>query len=196
MTRTAHGRARELGRLTASECPPADELKPGRGSEPGRPRRTAQGQFAPGNDGFALEQRGVPKGGLVGLSRRAKDPAWLAARRLGKQAATRRIAEVARAHGGELSSGVCRMLRSAAELDADATYLRARAAADDNPDLLRTAAQLSAGARQSERDAWALADLEARSRPRPKAPWELAIEAAHASAPPNQPAPPATKETP
>jgi hypothetical protein len=66
---------------------------------------------------------------------------------------------------------VCRLLRDAAELHADAQYLRARAAADDNVDLLRTAAQLSAGARQAERDAWQLATLEAQARPKATPAW-------------------------
>jgi hypothetical protein len=118
----------------------------------------------------------VPKGGLRALTQRALDPAWLAARRLGRQAAARRITEVARAHGGELSSGVCRLLRDAAELHADATYLRARAAADDNPDLLKTAAMLGNSARQGERDAWALATLEAASRPKGKPSWERLLD--------------------
>ena len=165
--RSAHGDARDAGRLTASECPPLDELRAGTGSEPRPPARQPNGRFAPGNDGYAAVQRGLPKGALLA----PKDPAWRAARRLGRQAATRRIAEVAQAHGGTLSSGVCRLLRDAADLHADAQYLRARAAADDNTDLLRTAAQLSAGARQGERDAWALAELESRSRPKPAPSW-------------------------
>jgi hypothetical protein len=70
------------------------------------------------------------------------------------------------------------MLLEAAELTADAAYLRARAARDDNPDLLRVAAQLSAGSRQSERDAWALAELEARSRPKRSVLDEIEAEAA------------------
>jgi hypothetical protein len=160
--RAAHGAQREAGRLTASECPPTDELHPGIGSEPGPRTRQPNGRFAPGNDGYAAVQRGLPKGALLA----PKDPAWRAARRLGRQAATRRIVEVAQAHGGSLSSGVCRLLRDASDLHADAQYLRARAAADDNTDLLRTAAQLSAGARQAERDAWQLATLESASRPK------------------------------
>ena len=175
MPRSAHGAARERGRLTASECPPADELKPGSNPVPVQVHHDARGRFAPGHDGYADAQRGVPKGGLRGLALRAKDPAWLAARRLGRAAAARRIDEVAAAHGGQLSSGVCRLLRDAADLHADAQYLRARAAADDNPDLLRTAAQLSAGARQSERDAWALAVLESQRRPKAQPEWRTRI---------------------
>jgi hypothetical protein len=44
--------------------------------------------------------------------------------------------------------------------------------------LLRVAAQLSAGSRQSERDAWALAELEARSRPKRSVLDEIEAEAA------------------
>jgi hypothetical protein len=70
------------------------------------------------------------------------------------------------------------LLAEAAEQSADASYLRARAARDNNPELLRIAAQLSAGARQAERDAWALAELEAKSRPKDPLAAHRALEAA------------------
>lgn len=47
---------------------------------------------------------------------------------------------------------------------ADASYLRARAAADNNPELLRIAATISAGARQAERDAWEIRRARGRTR--------------------------------
>jgi hypothetical protein len=56
------------------------------------------------------------------------------------------------------------MIHDSCLMSAEAEYLSARAAADNDPDLLRTAAQLRAGARQSERDAMAIARLEAESR--------------------------------
>jgi hypothetical protein len=59
---------------------------------------------------------------------------------------------------------VCALIYEAAEMRADASYLRARAAADNNPDLLKVAATVSAGARQAERDAWEFAAREAESR--------------------------------
>lgn len=162
--RSAHGQARACGRLVVSETKPADELPPGRGSTPGRPERDSLGRFLPGNRAARRQLGRVhPAGALAQLDARA-DLAWRSARRWGQRAGMHRIAEVAQAHGGELSSGVCRLLRSAARMAADAEYLSRRAAADDSPDLLRTAAQLDAGARQAERDAWELAAREAQAR--------------------------------
>jgi hypothetical protein len=171
--RKAHGKARELGALTASECPPTDELKPGRGTGAVRSDRGSDGRFVAGNGAARRQVARIQPGGTLDRLDAKADPAWKAARRWGQRAAAHRIAEVAQAHGGELSSGVCRLLRSASRLSADAEYLSRRAAADDNPDLLKVAAQLDAGARQAERDAWALAKLEADSRPtKPDAtPW-------------------------
>lgn len=166
MTRKAHGKAAQLGRLTASECPPFDELRPGRGGSTDRPDRGVDGRFVAGNGAARRQLARVQPGGALDRLDAKADPAWRAARRWGQRAAAHRIREVARAHGGELSSGVCRLLRDAARMSADAEYLSRRAAADNNVDLLRTAAQLSAGARQSERDAWQLAVLEAESRPK------------------------------
>jgi hypothetical protein len=93
------------------------------------------------------------------------DPEWRAARRAGRRAAQHRVTEFCAAHGADLSSGVCALLYEAAMMRADAAYLRARAAADDNTDLLKVAATVSAGARQAERDAWEFAVREAASRP-------------------------------
>ena len=162
--RSAHGQARTCVRLVVSETRPADELPPGRGSTPAAPERDALGHFLPGNRAARRQLGRVhPAGALALLDARA-DPAWRSARRWGQRAGMHRIAEVARAHGGELSSGVCRLLRSAARMAADAEYLSRRAAAEDSPDLLRTAAQLDAGARQAERDAWELGAREAAAR--------------------------------
>jgi hypothetical protein len=90
---------------------------------------------------------------------------WSAVRRAGRRAARHRITEFCQSHGATLSSGVCALVYEAAEMRADACYLRARAAADNNPDLLKVAATVSAGARQSERDAWEFAAREAAARP-------------------------------
>ncbi|HEX2873083.1 MAG TPA: hypothetical protein VHP33_17595 [Polyangiaceae bacterium] len=56
---------------------------------------------------------------------------------------------------------MCGLIYEAAEMRADAAYLRARAAADGNPELLKIAATISTSARQSERDAWEFAVREA-----------------------------------
>jgi putative protein kinase ArgK-like GTPase of G3E family len=69
------------------------------------------------------------------------------------------------------------MIHDACQQSADAEYLSARACSDDNPELLRLAAQLRAGARQRERDAWAMAALETQARKAsgrgPKPLWQL-----------------------
>ena len=177
--RAAHGNAATMGRLTASECPPADELRAASGADPDRPERGPDGRFLPGNRTAKRGKlRAGLRGALVSLEAEA-DPAWKAARAWGRRAAKHRIAEYAQVHGAELSSGVCRMLSDAAELSADAAYLRARAAKDDNPELLRVAATLTAGSRQAERDAWAIAQLEADAR-RKSAPDDAHAKAAAA----------------
>lgn len=173
--RKAHGKAAELGRLTASECPPVDELRPARGGLTDRPDRGPDGRFVPGNRAARRQLGRVhPAGALAQLEAKA-DPAWRAARRWGQRAAAHRIRELAALHGGELSSAVCRLLRSAARLAADAEYLSRRAAAESNPELLKVAKQLDDSARQSERDAWQLAALEAAARPKPTNPTIAAI---------------------
>lgn len=162
--RAAHGTAAKGGALVVSETPPMDELRPASSADPGRSDRGPDGRFLPGNAwARKAKVRAGPQGTLAALEANA-DPAWRAARRWARRSAQHRIREYGEAHGCDLSSGVCRMLVDACELSADAAYLRARAARDDEPELLRIAAQLSAGSRQSERDAWHLAGLEARAR--------------------------------
>lgn len=175
--RSAHGRARELGRLVVNECTPADELPPARGGQTVVPERSPDGRFLPGNR-IARSQVGrIHPGGTLALLL-PKEPAWKSARRWGLRSAAHRIREMGTFHGAELSSGVCRLLRSAARMAADAEYLSRRAAADDDIDMLRTAERLDAGARQAERDAWELAARESAARPKRGNPMLAAIEAA------------------
>jgi hypothetical protein len=65
------------------------------------------------------------------------------------------------------------MVESAGVLLSSSRYWGARSSAEGDPDFARLSAQLAAGARQAERDAWQLAALEAASRPRTPAhvPW-------------------------
>ena len=133
----------------------------------------ASGRFVKGNRiARRAKFRAGPTGALAALNAKA-DPSWQAARRWGHRAATHRITELSQIHGGELSSAVCGLVEEEWELRADAKYLRARAAADNNPELLRVAAQLSAGARQAARDSWEFCCREAAARPqRPEdLPW-------------------------
>jgi hypothetical protein len=57
------------------------------------------------------------------------------------------------------------MVESAGELLAAGRYWQARGVAEGSADHARLAATLLAGSRQSERDAWALAELEQKSKP-------------------------------
>jgi len=165
--RASHGASARSGRVVASEPRPSDELSypSGSASDSVRPDRGSDGRFVAGN-GVARRAkfRAGPMGTLAALSAKA-DPSWQAARRWGHRAATHRISELARIHGGELSSSVCGLVEEEWELRADAKYLRARAASDDNPELLRLAATLSAGARQAARDSWEFCIREAQARP-------------------------------
>lgn len=162
--RTAHGTAAAGGALVVLESPRDRDLPPASGANTDRSDRSPDGRFAPGNN---LARRGKSRVGITGalhaLEAKA-DPEWQAVRRAGRRAARYRIGEFAACHGAELSSGVCGLIYEAAEMRADAAYLRARAAADNNPELLKTAATISTSARQSERDAWEFAVRESEER--------------------------------
>lgn len=162
--RSAHGNARELGRITATECPPVDELPPATPAETDQTQRSPDGRFVRGNSiARHSRTRSGPQGALLGLDAKA-DPAWRAARSWARRGARHRIAELAKLHGGELGSEVCALVVDSWELRGDARYLAARARAENDADIARTAATLLASARQAQRDAWALAALEAEAR--------------------------------
>jgi hypothetical protein len=164
--RTAHGAAREKhARLTASECPPMDELPTATMGDSARTDRDASGRFQPGNRVAAAKRvKAGPRGALEVLKRQG-DEAARAADAAGKRYSSHRRAELTKLHG-ELSSGPSMMIETAGELWGAARYWGARSQAEGNPDYARLAAQLSAGARQAERDGWQLAALEAASRPK------------------------------
>ncbi len=178
--RTAHGRARDLGRLIVSETTPSDELPPATGSDPARVGRDAAGRFASGNPWARLARaKAGPGGALASLDAQAT-PEWRAARRWAQRAAAHRVRELAQFHGGDLSSGVCMLVVDASDLRADARYIAARARADGNPELSRIAASLLASARQAERDAWEIAAREAEARLRTHDPADIHRAAAEA----------------
>lgn len=175
--RAAHGKARELGRLAVTECPPADELPAASPEHPGRSDRTPDGRFAPGNRLARLAKHRAGVRGVLATLDAEADPNWQAARRWGQRAAGHRVTELAKMHGGELSAGVCALVSDEWELRADARYLAAKARASGDSDLTRTAATLLAQARQCARDCWHLAALESAARPKDRAaaaPWLLA----------------------
>ena len=175
--RTATGKARKT-RLTVLQNLPLDEYTPPDSPvEPVRVQRAARGQFAPGNtEGRLTKVRAGAGGALAGLESKG-DPVWRAADRWGKRYSGHRIGELTRLYG-ELSSGVLTALVSAGATLADARYLRAVAASANDADLLVKATQLSKEARLAERDALAIAALEAQSRPRESTRDRLAREIA------------------
>lgn len=163
--RTAHGKARQLGRLTASECPPVEELRPASPAPTVRKDRGPDGRFVRGNAvARHSKARSGPQGALLKLDAKA-DPQWKAARQWARRGARHRIAEMAKLHGGELGSEVCALIVDSWELRGDARYLAAKARATGDADLSRAAAALLASARQAARDAWQMAALENAHRP-------------------------------
>lgn len=172
--RTAHGKAREMGRLVVSECPPVDELRPASPATAVRKDRGADGRFLPGNAvARHSKARSGPQGALLKLDAKA-DPEWRAARNWARRGARHRIAEMAKLHGGEVGSEVCALIVDSWEMRGDARYLAAQARATGDSDLSRAAATLLASARQAARDAWHMASLEAQARPQNhQMPWEV-----------------------
>ena len=162
--RKAHGKAAQLGALVVLENARDRALPPASPAVPDHPDRAPDGRFAPGNRiARQAKVRAGTRGLLATLDAKAA-PEWQSARRWGQRAAAHRIRELAQAHGGELSSGVCVLIADACDLRADARYLAARARAEGSADLARAAATLLASARQAERDAWELAHREAAVR--------------------------------
>lgn len=150
--------------MTVLEGCPSGELPPASPSAAVRPDRDKDGRFLPGNRASkARKVRTGKRGALFALIRTGDDAARAAAA-YGQRYASNRRAELAKAHGGEISDGVGAMIESAGELQAAARYWSARGMAEGNADYARLAAQLIAGSRQAERDAWELASREATVR--------------------------------
>lgn len=160
----ATGKARTLGRLVQNTTAPADELPPATPAETDRRDRGPDGRFVSGNRIARHSRvRSGPTGALLALDAQA-DPAWRAARQWARRAASHRIAEMARLHGGELGSEPCALIVDSWEMRGDARYIAAKARATGDADLARAAATLLASARQAQRDAWELASREAAAR--------------------------------
>jgi hypothetical protein len=101
---------------------------------------------------------------VLGLAK--ADPVYQTCARWGSRYAAHRRAELAKAHGGELSAGVGALVESAGNALADSRYVRAKAAEKGDPALFKLAASLATEARQCELAAWELAAREAAARPR------------------------------
>jgi len=168
--RTAHGAAAAGGALLVVETLPADELPAASGSDPARKDRDGGGRFLPGNAiGKNAKFRTSRNGRLAKLEAKG-DPAWQAANRWGLQWAAHRRTELARMHGGELSSEVCSIIEDAGQAMADARYCRALAASVEAAqptraaDLRSEARQLRIEARGHRLAAWEIAAKEAAAR--------------------------------
>lgn len=153
--RTGHGTGAGSPRI---EALPPDELPMAAQVPAVRPQRGRDGCFLPGNTvgkGKRLRPRQV---GSVAFSRAAPRyrpfAAWAA-----RYAAHRR-AELARLHGGHLSTGAAVMIESAALDLAASRYVAMLAAEQADPELLRLASTLAQTARQHELAAWELAARE------------------------------------
>ena len=162
--RTAHGNGAPA--LVRVETVPADELPPASPASSDRSGRGPDGRFLPGNGAArATKTRPTRYGSLV-LAMASKDPVYRTCARWGAKYAIHRRAELAKAHGGELSAGVGALVESAGNALADSRYVRAKAAESGDPALFKLASQLAAEARQSELTAWELASRENAARPR------------------------------
>lgn len=182
--RAAHGRSREFGRVTASETVPARELPPASPVVAGPSDRDERGRFVRGNGAHQRKRvrpgaRGRVSSEALGLT---THQSYAAFERWGRRYAAHRRAELATLHGGELSAGVGALVESAALALAASRYLYALGAAvpltksrATKADFLAQAARLQAEARATERDAWAIAALEAEARrasaPASAVPW-------------------------
>jgi hypothetical protein len=148
------------------ETLPADELPPASPAISARPERGPDGRFLSGNT-LARSQRTRPsKYGSLVLALAKADPVYQTCARWGTRYAAHRRAELAKAHGGELSAGVGALIESAGNALADSRYVRAKAATTGDAAMFKLAASLATEARQCELAAWELASRESVARPR------------------------------
>jgi hypothetical protein len=170
--RTAHGTARKGGRVLVVEVLPADEQPPASGADPDRRDRDEAGRFVAGNSLAKNSKYRAGRHGRLAALEAKGDPAWQAADRWGRQWAAFRRTELARCHGGQLSSEVCCIVEDAGHAMADSRYCRALAASLEATEPkraaeLRTEArQLRVEARGHRLAAWELAAREAQARNR------------------------------
>lgn len=188
--RQAHGRSAEGGRLTASEVPPVDELRPASPAQTARAERSKDGRFAKGNGVARMRRTRVGPSALAGFE---VHPKFQAFRAWGRRYASHRIGELAKLHGGEVSAAVGSLVESAALNLAASRFLHAIAASQPSAaKVFLLASRLADSARGHERDAWQLASLEAAARLSTTAmlmPWELPPATPTQASTPTQPTP-------
>ncbi len=159
--RTGHGNGAGVPRI---EVLPPNELPSATPEGAVRSERDSQGRFIKGNRTGSQKRLKAGPRGLHGINRTA--PEFRPFARWGARYAAHRRRELARAHGGEITSGVGAIVESAALTMAASRYLSARAAESGDPELFKQAAALAATARQHELAAWELAAREATARPK------------------------------
>lgn len=185
--RSAHGNARRLGALAVVETCPADELPPAMPLDTARPARGPDGRFLPGNTVARAQRLRPGLRGVVGAL--APDPAFRSFLVWGRRYAIARRAELARMHGGELSTGVGTLVESAGQAIAAARFVAAKGAQTGDATMLAQAARLSEQAKQLELSAWELASREAAARPQADPLEAVRLRIAAAAPQPPQPAP-------
>ena len=156
---------RRLRRASRRGAAP-DELPPASPANTDRADRGADGRFRPGNAVARAQKTRPSKYGSLVLGLAKADSVYQTCARWGARYAAHRRAELAKAHGGELSAGVGALVESAGNALADSRYVRAKAAETGDPALFKLAAALATEARQCELAAWELASREGAARPR------------------------------
>ncbi len=152
------------GDVARIEVLPGDELPAATPANAEPRQRDSLGRFQPGNTA-ARAQRLRP--GVCGLARiHETAPEFRPFARWGSRYATHRRAELARAHGGEISAGVGAIVESAALTMAASRFLQWKASQTGDAELFKESSQLASTARQHELAAWELAAREAKARPR------------------------------
>ncbi len=167
--RAAHGTGANA--LVRVESQPVDELPPlnARDTAEGVASATLRGRpFQRGNS--AARGRRPALASSAGIPLDAADPDYKRALGWARRYRRRRCSELARDHGGSLSSGVCGMITSSALDMAASRYLAAKAAENGDPALMVQASRLAQSSRQLELTALELASREAAARP--KAPFD------------------------
>ena len=172
--RRAHGTGASA--LVRVETAPADELPPLNASDTGAGLASAARRGRPfERENRAAAGRRPALASAAGIPLDASDPLYRRALGWARRYRRKRISELAVQHGGEISSGVCGMLTTAALDMAASRYLTAKVAAGGDLALLKLASQLGQAARQTELTALEIASREAKSRPRKKlfasSPW-------------------------
>jgi hypothetical protein len=164
--RKGHGTGADA--LLRVETLPADELPRLNAADTAEGAAMAQRRgrpFEPGNG--AARGRRPALASSAGIPLDATDPLYRRALGWARRYRRRRVSELARDHGGSLSSGVCGMLTSSALDMAASRYLTALAASTGDHSLMLTASRLAQSSRQLELTALELASREAAVRPKP-----------------------------